>query len=217
MTLLTCYNEDWRQGNAYGKIVKCEAKQGGPLPQRVFLALNAWPNPAFEFTAGSVPPRVCAEDCFRPKAKWPLLRPTFAIATPRSATSSGSTACRYVVTTACRRSAGRDAGVGGLRNTESGADACAPRLARPLQSAGDPFTMEFDTFVELCLQTRILDEAECPSLTLRELETIFINVNVAIDKDPRNPEHAFVRFQFIEAIIRLALARYARRACTAEG
>ena len=72
-------------------------------------------------------------------------------------------------------------------------------------STGDPFSLASNAFIEFCNGTKITGSENCE---LKDLDTIFIATNYMQKKDRNIPERSIVRFQFIEAIVRLAQAKY---------
>jgi hypothetical protein len=68
----------------------------------------------------------------------------------------------------------------------------------------DPFSITFNDFSDFCLDCEIVDE-QC---SLSTVDTIFIATNFEVEKNDDNPDHALDRPEFLEAVTRLALAKY---------
>lgn len=68
--------------------------------------------------------------------------------------------------------------------------------------------MTWSSYTDFCIQCSIPDNENCQ---LKTIDTTFIASNVVQGKkNPLNPDRAFVRYQLLEAVVRLALAKFDR-------
>lgn len=68
--------------------------------------------------------------------------------------------------------------------------------------------MTWSSYTDFCVQCSIPDNDNCQ---LKTIDTTFIASNVVQGKkNPLVPDRAFVRYQFLEAVVRLALAKFER-------
>lgn len=70
--------------------------------------------------------------------------------------------------------------------------------------------MDFASFAEFALQCGAVDSG---ALSADDVDGIFRSANVTTVRDPRNPSKALTRFQFLEAVVRLAAACFAPGVC----
>lgn len=70
-------------------------------------------------------------------------------------------------------------------------------------SLTDPFSMGFQSFSEFRRDVDIEDPEKNA-----DLDNAFIAANFEVVADPNNPDHSLVRYEFIEAVVRLSLVMY---------
>jgi len=69
----------------------------------------------------------------------------------------------------------------------------------------EPFSITFNDFGDFCQDTEIVDDKKC---SLSAIDTIFIATNFEVEKNDDNPDHALERPEFLEAVTRLAIAKF---------
>jgi hypothetical protein len=69
----------------------------------------------------------------------------------------------------------------------------------------DPFSMTLLCFTDFCQDCDIIDNEKC---NLSAMDTIFIAANFEIEKNDDNPDHALERPEWLEAITRVAIAKF---------
>ena len=74
-------------------------------------------------------------------------------------------------------------------------------------STGWPFQIGLNAFTEFAHDAKLKDDEHCQT---KDLDTIFISSNVEKVKEHDNHLHALTRFEFVEAVVRIAVARYAK-------
>eukprot|EP00949_MAST-11_sp_MAST-11-sp1_P004880 g4880.t1 len=68
-----------------------------------------------------------------------------------------------------------------------------------------PFLMTWNAFTKFATRTGLIDKRNA---RLRDLDNIFIAVNAQSEAEEENNSKALTRFEFVEAVVRLAMTRY---------
>lgn len=76
-------------------------------------------------------------------------------------------------------------------------------------AAGDPFTMGSNAFSDFIADCNIVDDASC---TRANIDMAFITANLSGPKCKANPKRSLLRFQFLEIVASLAIAKFSTAA-----
>lgn len=74
----------------------------------------------------------------------------------------------------------------------------------------DPFSIQLNSFTEFCVDAKLPDDSTCK---ISDLDYIFVACNVAEKRhsyQTNNRAHSLCRYEFCEAIVRLAVAKFVR-------
>jgi hypothetical protein len=78
-------------------------------------------------------------------------------------------------------------------------------------SGMDPYSITFNDFGDFCQDCEIVDDKKC---SISAIDTIFIATNFEVEKSDDNPDHALERPEFLEAVTRLAVAKFSGNSLT---
>ena len=75
------------------------------------------------------------------------------------------------------------------------------------QGGTQTYSMGSNSFTDFASHIRIIEKGV---FELKDLDTVFIATNVDLVKNKENPERALTRYEFLEAIVRIAVNRFVR-------
>ena len=74
----------------------------------------------------------------------------------------------------------------------------------------DPFDVQINAASEFCATCDVVESGLATSCGTSDLDTIFIATNYTTKKQKNNPERAIVRYQWMEYVTRISIAKYAK-------
>ena len=75
------------------------------------------------------------------------------------------------------------------------------------QGGSQTYSIGSNSFTDFSTHIRIIEKGV---FELKDLDTVFIATNVDLVKNKENPERALTRYEFLEAIVRIAVNRFVR-------